>query len=352
MFEFETCYRNLTCDLLEDVFLIPNTYLIGGETQCGVYLPSGEAVLSSIVIRQPHSSQQVTYSTQIDSIELPVDAVEIDELLYLGAIPDHYGHFITEGMSRLWVTFNADFLHMKKVYNCSERFKFHTELQDLVGSEISRVLRPMRVKKLWLPEASIRLQNYVNNQYWNTINRVIERGCRNINKNKPSAASNGLFLSKVNVKNGRNIGERFLENYFKSKGVAVIIPEQYGFYEFVGLLHSAPAVFASSGTQAHNAIFCNDDCNIFVLDRSQHVHPFQEYIKAKKRQPHQNLRCYLASESGDFSAGPFSLYPLDDVRKVFFDNPVGIKLALYRFHYKLLRRYHYVKQILRKYFRA
>ena len=343
---FETSHNVLSVKCAKNVWLVPNKSPYGGENECGIFNHDLTPHLQSRIYRYKHSCQDITYSNNFSSLTSDfLDAhKEVKECIFLGSLPDHYGHFITEGLSRLWYLLEAGV--KGPIFYCApQNFKYHKFIRAVFGHQVKCITEPIRVDMCWVPEPSIILQNYVNTKYWNTV-EYITHSCEKQYQERQRFTK--VYLSKLDVKNGRNIGEKLLVRYLKSKKIKIMDPAQYELGEFIVKLRSSSEIFASSGTQAHNAIFLKPAQKLVELARSEHVHPFQEYIDQNRGSKRVRLQGYVAKSSGDFSAGPFALYPTEDVRRHFADQITPYQEIWLRSHFKIASRLSLLRSLLYK----
>ena len=114
----------------------------------------------------------------------PLNASEADSIKYvdedvvfLGALSGHYGHFILEGLSRLWYFLNPENVHLKAVYISevsNNKFIKFFSLFGLKDDNIIEVTESTRFRNVVVPEQSIRLHDFYHVLYKETIDRIKE----------------------------------------------------------------------------------------------------------------------------------------------------------------------------------
>ena len=74
-----------------------------------------------------------------------------EDVVFLGALNGHYGHFILEGLSRLWYFLNPENAHLKAVYiseGSNERFISFFSLFGLKDQDIIEIIEPTRFRSV------------------------------------------------------------------------------------------------------------------------------------------------------------------------------------------------------------
>ena len=344
---FETSHDVLTVHSEENIWILPNKSSYGAENECGIFNEDLTPHLASRIYRQTHPCQQISYQNSFPCAHSNSlnGYTEIESCIFLGSLPDHYGHFVTEGLARLWYFLENHGCTGPFFYCAPEKFKYHNFIKDVFEGRVNCISEPIRVKRCYVPEPSIILQNYVNQKYWDTV-EYVNKTCDTLHKY--SYFPEKVYLSKLDVKNGRNIGEKLLIRYFKNKNIEIVDPTKYELGEFVAKLRTSSEIFASSGSQAHNAIFLDPRQILVELERSDHIHPFQEYIDHNRGNKRTQLRGYVERSSGDFSAGPFALYPTEEVRQHFLDKRVHFQKIWFRLHFAVVSRVSAIRLVFYK----
>jgi hypothetical protein len=232
--------------------------------------------------------------SEVDSIKY-VD----EDVVFLGVLSGHYGHFILEGLSRLWYFLNPENVHLKAVYVSevsNNKFINFFSLFGLKDDNIIEVTEPTRFRNVVVPEQSIRLHDFYHIFYKETIERIKE--------SVESGLSKKVFFSKKLTKSGRSIGDLVIEKVFKKNGYEVFYPEKMNLYETVSVLKGCDDFVAISGTTIHNAIFLNDQKSTICLNRSEHFHPIQIMIDRMKDLNATYIDVFIISTDAAFGNKP------------------------------------------------
>lgn len=227
-----------------------------------------------------------------------------EDVVFIGALSDHYGHFILEGLSRLWIYLEEGDWTKKAVYISESgdcRFKEFFYLFGLTPDKVTCIKVPTRFRSVQVPEQSIRLHDTYHGNYKKTIDKI--------KKSVIPVTAGSIFFSKKTSKSSRAIGENFLEGVLAKNNYFVKYPESLGAYETVSLLMGCKEFLASSGTNAHNAIFLPDGAKLVCMNRSAHFHPIQTMINDIRCLKTTYVDLFLFSSDVNFGDAPCYLFP-------------------------------------------
>ena len=232
-----------------------------------------------------------------------IDYVD-EEVVFLGALPKHYGHFILEGLARLWFYLKESNRKYRAVYISGQGEDRFLELFEFFGLnlvDLRKIERPTQFRTVIVPEQSIRLHDYFHRNYKLTIDRI-KTSVDPIRNDK-------VYFSKQERKNDRAIGEVSFEAVLAKNGYVIYFPERMSLRETVSVLKGARTFVASSGTNSHNAIFMEDGAVSICLNRSTHFHPVQIMIDRMRCLQAIYIDVFLFSSRNNWSSGPFLLFP-------------------------------------------
>ena len=251
-----------------------------------------------------------------------------EDVVFIGPMSVHYGHFITEGLSRLWLLLDNNYKDLKIAYiSEAERDKFN-EFFLLFGikkSNIIRINEPTKFKSIIVPEPSIRLHDYCHEMYGETITQIL--------KNVKLIDEKDIFLTKKATRwTGKSIGEKYIQKVFLRNGFEIVCPEEYSIDEFLSLMLSAKTLVASSGTSAHNAVFMKKQSELICLNRSDHHHHLQIMInKIRDLKVTHVDTSFNVFNNPNLANGPFNIvitsYLLDFLKRESFKLPSKLFIA-------------------------
>lgn len=246
-----------------------------------------------------------------------VDSIKYvnEDVVFLGALSGHYGHFILEGLSRLWYFLNPANIHLKAVYISevpNNKFIKFFSLFGLKDVNVIEVTEPTRFRNVVVPEQSIRLHDSYHVLYRETIDKIKE--------SVEPGRSKKVFFSKKLSKSGRAIGEPVIEKVFKENGYEIFYPEEMNLYETVSVLKGCADFAASSGTNIHNAIFLDDQKSTICLNRSEHFHPIQIMIDRMRDLNATYIDVFIFSTDAAFGNKPCFVAMTKHLKRYFLVN--------------------------------
>jgi len=258
-----------------------------------------------------------------------------EDVVFIGALPKHYGHFILEGLARLWFYLEDSNRKYRAVYISGEGEDRFLELIEFFGlnlSDVRKIEQPTKFRTVIVPEQSIRLHDYFHRSYKLTMDRI-KMSIEPIRNDK-------VYFSKQERKNDRAIGEMPFETVLAKNGYAIYFPERMSLRETVAVLKGAKTFVASSGTNSHNAVFLEDGAVSVCLNRSAHFHPAQIMIDRMHGLRAIYIDSFLFASRANWSSGPFLLFPTRQFLAFLASRELTDRVApLYKHYPTYLARY-------------
>ncbi|HET6160307.1 MAG TPA: glycosyltransferase family 61 protein [Dongiaceae bacterium] len=174
--------------------------------------------------------------------------------LYLGTFMNHYGRFVTEGLSRFWPQELGAFDHVVAypfIHNDGATLvqESHRYLAGLLNVPIERMaaLRSQTVfDEIVMPEQLWACNSHVNVHMREVYGRISAR-----HAGKGSAGR--IFLSRVSSPRLGNVAA--VEEIFASFGFRVLYPEQIKIADQLSLYANCEILAGLSGSAMHNCLF-------------------------------------------------------------------------------------------------
>lgn len=238
-----------------------------------------------------------------------------EDCIFIGALSGHYGHFLLESLSRVWIALDGQYPNYKLAYIQEIGAEKYFEFFDLLGFDRARFFKvesPTQFKSVVIPEQSIRLYDYYHIKYKETIDKIMSSV-------EPKIFER-LYFSKKNVKNNRSIGENVIEKILSKNNFHIIYPEQLSIGEVVSYLKGTKSFCSLSGTNMHNSLFLPDGSNALCLNRSNDFHPTQIMIDRIKKLNITYVDANFNFLPYDWSSGPFLIFPTRLFMKLFNKN--------------------------------
>lgn len=199
-----------------------------------------------------------SYKTEIDIVK------ENQTVIFGGCLIVQFGHFITEGFSRLWYLIQNPELDFKIIFLTFpgyNTFKFENILNSIgiKKYQYEIITKPTQFKKIIIPEQSI----YIGSGYLKEHQLVYDAI---ISGTKPSVFKK-IYLSKSKFHINNSAREVYFEEFYKRRGFEIIYPETLTFMEQVSILNGADEVVCTMGTIQHLTFFCRDYTKVTVMAR-------------------------------------------------------------------------------------
>ena len=209
--------------------------------------------------------QHVVIPDNLDVVEQPV--------VFVGAIWPHYGHFITDGMSKLWAMDRLSGLPLLmqarpsvREHGCSYIHEIFGRLK-LVERGLIMPTRPTLFRKVLAAKAAFqhtfRLYDCHRIPHLKVSNSILaEDDCLT---NCPEK----IYLTRSGLKSHeRKAAEELeLEQRLRNNGFVIVAPEQFSFAHQVRMFNAANWVVGTIGSAFHTCLFAhpNPDRALFML---------------------------------------------------------------------------------------
>lgn len=157
-----------------------------------------------------------------------------------GEIVDHYGHFITEILSRLWCFKDIDLKNFRFITSLNNlEWSFFLRPFNVKATAILRITHPVQVDDLFIANQGIVLGRWMSPKTFSVYNHIAKYYINDTNKTGPSR----IYVSRTKLKGLRNlVNELEIEDLFKRKGFQIIYPETMSFYEQINVFSEASIV--------------------------------------------------------------------------------------------------------------
>lgn len=230
----------------------------------GVFDASGKGVKSSSLPRGPkHFLYEARGSYTGKSLNREGSVV------FAGFYDNHFGHFIVEVVSRLWILMSR--INVRRIVFAlpsgveRKRDDLLSYFLRYSGIDVEFVDEPTRYDEIIVPDVGISLRNQFHYEQWEWMrsvgyDKVLEE---HNNTTQP------LYLSRSKLEKGRRkaYGERELEEALSSCGVKVVHLQDIPFQEQIRLLTRHDTIIGFEGSQLHNILFTAGEKKMIQLDR-------------------------------------------------------------------------------------
>ena len=229
------------------------------------------------------------------------DIVQIDEdVIFGGLLAEHFGHFLTECLCRLWYVLqnpesNSKIIFVTTLKNGKHR-SFTDDFLKLMGIDAERIIyvdKPMQFRSITVPEQAQYDFNCLTKEFLYPY-LVMQSRVKPGNLKKIYLTRTGFEFRKHG--NVHCFNEKYFEDFFKARGFEIVSPEKLKIEEQISLIMGADEIAANLGTLTHFAIFCKPDAKFIMINRTN------KYISATQAAINTTLELnyYIVDGSKNF----------------------------------------------------
>lgn len=280
---------DLICYFGKDMFLtpggykqpqyLPSTTKINGRRigffsgGAGVFLKDGSIIEPTFSTQDSHLSLSSDYFYEKDGEIFKRDVVTLHEdtveglCYFLGNLLPHWGHFLLDGMSRLWFLLRLpNELREKLKFICYDNHipTWGWELLNAFGINERNLIfmkKGMLVKNLIMPLESYRTHISASSEFQCVFDTIRDFYCNRLDV-KPTRK---VYLSRRNQLARRLSNESCIESLLSSEGYEIIIPESLSVAEQVQLAASSKILIGTTGSGLYLAAFQKRGSSTIVI---------------------------------------------------------------------------------------
>jgi capsular polysaccharide biosynthesis protein len=220
-----------------------------------LYDSLGHRIIESCTRRGPGLSEFV--AAGVEAIEPPESCPVIREpLVYLSAISGHWGHFLTEGISRLWARIECPEMSSLRClshlpYPDTASVREYLIALGIGGGQLLHFDEPVRIDQCIVPGASFsnRAEAY---SIHLRASQIVVAESDGAGQAAPSAQAVYLSRSQLSSGSGRRIrGEPDLERSLAALGVRIVYPERLDLAQQIALFNAHRVFIGCLGSAFH-----------------------------------------------------------------------------------------------------
>jgi capsular polysaccharide biosynthesis protein len=183
-----------------------------------------------------------------------------DSALYGGLSWPHFGHFLTDGMSRLWaldhVPQSLPVVYLDRAHPDfgSEPFSATVVRYLQLESRLIRFRRPTMVRRLFIPAPAI---EHAFRIYFSQAAPHVRTATRVLKFRRSAFSGRPVYLSRSNLPSDlrRSAQERELEQKLAKIGMETLYPEQLSMEDQIDIFNNSPVVAGMIGSAFHTELF-------------------------------------------------------------------------------------------------
>jgi hypothetical protein len=213
---------------------------------------------------------RVRMSFPIDE-DRPATASIDEPVLWLGWMFDHFGHFLLEGLARLWAAEGWTGRVMAHIAHPEGKTDMHPNnwrLLELLGLPRSRFIEPagpVRLREVICPEPAFELQWAASAAFAAPLQRLGARFAPKVVSEQP------LYLSRSRLPapHRRIAGEAALEARLAARGYRVLHPQEMAIEEQIAAVNGHARIVATNGSAAHMVVFARQRPQLTILTQER-----------------------------------------------------------------------------------
>lgn len=250
-------YGDPVVEIVEDVVFIPPTRHRRGQFAYEGGLVDGEGQpIASVNLRRRGAK---TLGGLQGRVELPPYDAEEEEVVYLGWLFDHFGHFLLESLARTWILREVDPVVPVVFHRVGPPHVQGTICRILQAFGVSEerlrfITKPTRIRRMIVPEALYEISYQAHEAAGQPYQEV---AARILDTFRPSPSVQPVYLSRSRLPSGKRpvVGEVELDDWLMQAGVKVVYPERLTFEEQIVLFNQYTDIITTDGSAAHMAMF-------------------------------------------------------------------------------------------------
>jgi hypothetical protein len=196
-------------------------------------------------------------------------------IIYLGYIHQHWGHFLMESLGRLWFLLDSQFDDRKIVFLGVPPNENQLQIIDLLMAGRAReriiaITRPTQFSSVIVPEMCVK----VNFRYCQAFPQLFRRIVTNAPIDHIEVQPK-VYLSRqaLTIAQSKELGEKDLESLLRGNGYAVYYPERLSALHQIAIFNKATEIVCINGTIPLNICFSlNSKLRLIVLNKASLLH--------------------------------------------------------------------------------
>ncbi|MDO6548898.1 glycosyltransferase 61 family protein [Pseudoalteromonas carrageenovora] len=310
------------------------------------------AIEDSLLVRGKKAYQE-GYVSGISNVSATIES----SLFFGGIIFLHYGHFITESLSRLyaWDPIKYDkiiFSVVGPAKHFSELPQWIVNLLSIYGiNESNLVLLNVNTKcdSVYCVKPGFTLNGWFDKKH---INYLADKLKDNKAKLRDTSFDK-VFISRSRFSKGNVAGESYLDKVFSDNGFYILHPQNHDIFYQLSVLRNARVIAGISGSAFHTVMLLDKKPEkIFEICRRGKINGTQKIINDALGIGTKNLN-YIVDENTSTSGSAIKIKLnecLDDLKSLgVIEDFMAIDDELLNTEYELLQRYEHLSIIINKY---
>lgn len=233
-----------------------------------------------------------------------------EKVVYCGYLVHHWGHFLVEGVARLWYYLENDSSVDKYIFALDEgeirqikgNYRRFLELLK-IWDKLEFINKPITYREVIVPEMAFRRWGYYSPKYLDIFNTVAE------NVTPSTEGIGNIYMSRSMLPKHRDVefGFEALDDFFQKNGYTVVYPERVPLDEMIQYIRNADTVATVSGSLPQNMLFGKQGQKLIIAERCAIIDDWQPPVNRIKQLQttylDANIPLYTVPMTGPFIMG-------------------------------------------------
>lgn len=195
-----------------------------------------------------------------------------ETVVYCGYLVNHWGHFLIEGVTRLWYFLENDPSVDKYVFFIDENdnrqikgnFREFLELLK-IWDKLEIINKPTTYREVIVPELGIKCRR----SYIPKLVNVFDTIADNVVPDPSWETPEKIYYSRSQFAKGIpfEFGFASLDNFFEKNGYTILYPEKVPLSQMIHYIRNSKVVATLSGSLPHNMLFARNGQKVEIVER-------------------------------------------------------------------------------------
>ena len=195
-----------------------------------------------------------------------------EKVVYCGYLVNHWGHFLIEGVTRLWYFLEKDPTIDKYVFFVDEneereiKGNYREFLQLLkIWDKLEIINKPTTYREVIVPELGLKCRT----SYSPKLVAVFDEIANNVQVDPSWETPEKIYYSRSQFKKGMQFEFGFdaLDNFYEKNGYMVLYHEKVPLSRMIHYIRNSKVVASLSGSLPHNMLFANQGQKVEIVER-------------------------------------------------------------------------------------
>lgn len=234
-----------------------------------LYERKGHLIESSCTFRGINK-KKVTKVQEFREIPAGIDSMP-GNYVYLGALVDHFGHFMTEALARIWYLAENPDLKGRLVFHgdSKQQKAYMRDFFSLFGIDERRIFifdRPVKLERVIVPFPSMSNMAWIYEAHKKAMEYITDTIFKNSDAEQ---SSQPVYLSRTKLSPRQRLiyNEKKIESYMARKNAKIVYPEQLNLQQQIQLWNTHPIFIGPIGSAHHGTLFAlQPKTNVYLCE--------------------------------------------------------------------------------------